>query len=54
MLDIQRMVDELFTRGRFGSILNYQRDPAVPLTPEDAAWADALLREKGLRSTAAP
>jgi hypothetical protein len=25
------------------------RDPIPPLDPDDAAWADALLREKGKR-----
>lgn len=29
--------------------LDYETEPDPPLAPEDAAWADALLREKGCR-----
>ena len=29
--------------------INYKNEPVPPLSPEDAAWADALLKKKGLR-----
>jgi hypothetical protein len=29
--------------------IDYHRDPEPPLAPGEAAWADALLRAKGLR-----
>lgn len=28
---------------------DYRKDPLPPLPPEEAAWAEELLRKKGLR-----
>lgn len=48
VLDLQRLVDEAYRNGTYEDT-DYRRDPVPPLEPDDAAWADALLREKGLR-----
>ncbi len=48
-LDIQAVFDKNYEEGAYAEDADYRRDPVPPLSPEDAAWADALLREKGLR-----
>jgi hypothetical protein len=48
-LDLSRVLSEIYDRGGFDLVLDYAQPPEPPLAEEDAAWADALLREKGLR-----
>ena len=43
------LVHALYDRAGYDLRIDYRRDPEPPLTGEDAAWAVALLREKGLR-----
>lgn len=52
VLDLQAALDRVYDLGRFRSLIDYSRDPWPPLEEKDAAWADALLREKRARSTA--
>lgn len=47
-LDLQELIDLAYRNGAYDD-LDYRRDPNPPLDPADAAWADALLRERGLR-----
>jgi len=47
--DIQKMYQRLYNDGRFAQRIDYALLPSVPLTEEEKAWVDALLREKGLR-----
>jgi len=47
-LNIQQIIDQAYDRGRYAK-LNYQPDPEVPFSPDDAAWVETLLREKGRR-----
>ena len=47
-LNLQALVDQCYRNGRYDDI-DYRRDPEPGLSPEDAAWADQLLRSKGLR-----
>jgi hypothetical protein len=47
-LDIQSVINQCYRKGAYGT-LDYEREPDPPFDPEDARWADALLREKGLR-----
>jgi len=47
-LDIQALIDRSYQFGRYERT-NYAADPQPPLTGDDAAWADALLREQGRR-----
>jgi hypothetical protein len=47
-LELQPLVEEAYRRGAYDDT-DYTAEPAPPLAPEDAAWADALLKEKGLR-----
>src|SRR5262249_8040420 len=40
----------IYQSNRLGRRIDYGHPPEPPLPVEDAAWADALLREKGLRA----
>lgn len=48
-LDLQELLARCCRDGRYEGTLDYQRAPDPPLEPEDAAWADELLRGAGLR-----
>lgn len=48
-LDLQALVDQAYHNGRYDDI-DYRAEPDPPLDPEDAQWADELLRGQGLRS----
>ncbi len=48
-LDLQAALDRAYDEGAFARAVDYPAAPDPPLSPEDAAWADALLKEKGLR-----
>jgi hypothetical protein len=48
VLDIQRLIDAAYTSGRHDDI-DYTQDPEPPLSGDDAAWADQLLRQQGKR-----
>lgn len=49
-LDLQAALDAAYDLAVYDRTIDYDEPPAVPLKPSDAAWADALLRAKGLRS----
>ncbi len=49
LLDLQTLLSELYDRASYDLVIDYSRKPVPPLSETDAAWADALLREKGLR-----
>lgn len=48
-LDIQALIDQSYVSGQYDQTVDYRKNPHPPLDIEDAAWADALLREQGLR-----
>ena len=48
-LDLQAVLNYCYDESSYERGLDYRSKPIPPLSPEDAAWADALLREKGLR-----
>ncbi len=48
-IDLQALLERCYDNGGYQNDLNYEGEPEPPLGSEDAAWADALLREKGLR-----
>ncbi len=50
VVDLQALFDHCYAAGNFARRINYQNEPPLPLRPEDAVWADALLREKSLRN----
>ncbi len=48
-LQLQTLIDTAYMNGRYHEDVDYRKDPEPPLSGPDAEWADALLREKGLR-----
>jgi hypothetical protein len=49
VLDLQTLLDRVYDDGAYARRIDYRRHPVAPLTRADADWADALLRERGLR-----
>jgi hypothetical protein len=49
LLDLQDLIDRAYEDGGYAHDIDYRVDPQPPLQEDDADWADALLREKGLR-----
>lgn len=49
VLDLQALIGESYESGGYDGDIDYRAEPEPPLTGEDARWADALLRERGLR-----
>jgi Protein of unknown function (DUF4058) len=48
-LDLQSLIDQTYDRAGYDMEIDYSQDPVPPLDAEMAAWADELLRLKGLR-----
>jgi len=48
LLDLQALIDQCYRNGRYDG-LDYRKELDPPLDPEDAAWADELLRSQGRR-----
>ncbi|MFI5454222.1 MAG: DUF4058 family protein [Isosphaerales bacterium] len=48
-LDLQALLNECCEEGRYVEDIDYREDPDPPLKPDDAHWADSLLREQGRR-----
>ncbi len=48
-LDVQRLVTDAYADDRYGQTLDYAAELLPALPPDDAAWADGLLRSAGRR-----
>jgi hypothetical protein len=48
-LDLQAVLSAVYDRGAFDLLIDYREPPTPPLAPDADAWADALLRQRGLR-----
>ena len=48
VVDLQPLIDQCHERGRY-HLLNYRLDLDPPLSPEEAVWADQVLRDHDLR-----
>jgi hypothetical protein len=48
-LELQALVDQAYRHGRYEQEFDYRQPPEPTLDADDAAWADELLRSKGLR-----
>jgi hypothetical protein len=48
VVDLQPLLDRAYDTGRYAQVVDYGRDPDPPLTAEQRAWADTILRAKGL------
>jgi hypothetical protein len=49
-LPLGTLLADIYARAHYDLRLDYRQPPEPPLSPSDAAWADALLHTKGLRS----
>lgn len=49
VVNLQEILDRCYETGPYARRVDYDREPPIPLNAEDAAWADGLLRKKGLR-----
>ena len=49
LIELNRILHDLYERAGYDLRINYRGSPMPPLEGEDAAWADALLRDAGLR-----
>jgi hypothetical protein len=47
-LKLQALIEECYRKGRYDD-LDYKQPPEPPLESEDAAWAEELLKSRGLR-----
>jgi Protein of unknown function (DUF4058) len=50
LVDLQRLVHEIYDQGGYDLRLDYSREPIPTLSRTDVAWVDSVLREQGLRS----
>jgi Protein of unknown function (DUF4058) len=48
-LDLQAALTTIYDIVGYNLLIDYTRPPAVPFTPEQAAWADDILRRAGRR-----
>ncbi len=49
VVDLSRVVAQVYEDGRFDRRIDYRQEPMPPLAPSDADWSDALLKSQGLR-----
>jgi len=49
LVELNRLLHDLYERAGYDLRINYRGDATPPLEGDDAAWADALLREADLR-----
>jgi len=49
LLSLGKLLSEIYDRARYDISIDYRQPPEPPLAPEDSAWADELLRAKGVR-----
>jgi Protein of unknown function (DUF4058) len=49
LLDVQQALDLVYDRSGYDAMIDYRKPSRVPLTKEQGAWADELLKAKGLR-----
>jgi hypothetical protein len=49
LLDLGAVLNSAYDRAAYDATLDYRKPPTPPLSADDAKWANALLREKGLR-----
>lgn len=47
-IDLQPLLDDTYDRSRYPELFDYRQPPDPPLTPEQQAWAEGVLKEKGL------
>jgi hypothetical protein len=46
ILDLQAPVDEAYLKGRYAGHIDYSKPPVPPLSPDDAAWAAEVVKQR--------
>ncbi|RUR85117.1 DUF4058 family protein [Chlorogloeopsis fritschii PCC 9212] len=49
VIDLQALLNEVYDVSGYDLVVDYSQEAVPALSEQDAVWADALLREKGLR-----
>jgi hypothetical protein len=49
-LNLQAVFAQCYDNGGYADFVDYRQPAPVPLSPEDAAWTDGLLKGKGIRN----
>lgn len=49
IIDLQALLNGIYDRAAYDLKLDYSTEPVPPLLETEAAWADGLLKDKGLR-----
>jgi Protein of unknown function (DUF4058) len=49
VIDLQALLNEVYDISGYDLVVDYSQEAVPALSEEDAVWADALLRDKGLR-----
>lgn len=49
LLDLQTLLSGVYDRAGYDLVIDYTREPVPSVPDAEAAWADTLLREQGLR-----
>jgi hypothetical protein len=49
VLDLQELIDQAYESGRYDRTIDYTIPPLPDLDPDDAEWADQLLKAAGKR-----
>jgi len=50
-LDLQAVLTRCYDNGGYADFVDYRQPPPAPLSPEETAWVDDLLKGKELRSS---
>lgn len=50
-VDLQPMVDMAYDRAKYAEWVDYRQPPDPPLAPDQQAWADGVLKAKGILPT---
>ena len=53
-VDLNAAVRHVYAHGSYSMLIDYGQDPEPPLSDDDCAWIDQLLREQGLRGDPNP
>ena len=51
IVDLQMLFNQVYDIAGYDMEIDYCREPRRALSETDAAWADALLRDRGLRES---
>ncbi|MBD2593752.1 DUF4058 family protein [Nostoc spongiaeforme FACHB-130] len=52
LIKLQNLLTEIYDRGSYDLVIDYNQAPFPPLSEADAAWANEMLQTKGLRTIA--